>query len=421
MSYENKILQMKKLLQKSKAQSVERPVFQKPECPPYTTAWEQIGLELVENDFGVLFRRVVKYNLDYVHGVLPLGSFFEATQLWEDATFEHPFAVRMDEGVLFFDTETTGLKGVGTQIFLLGFIEPSEDEFVLTQYVLADPANEAAFLFESKLWQKNTTIISYNGKSFDWPQLETRWTLNQQWLPKLNKQRQIDLLHSSKRIWKDDLVRMKLKQVEEEKLGFTREEDIPGFLAPIIYLDAVKSGCPDALMKVLKHNEWDLLSLITLYSHSTMLLFDQHIGETAVTLTNIGKWFADLKEAPQSKIILEKVTANYHLHEAKDAHFYLAKHKKREKSYGEAVTYYLTAIEFVNERKKLQIYEDLAIIYEHYYKEYSHALKYTELAMDLIKKSASWNAEQQARKLQNFEKRMYRLEIKNNFPGKRKF
>ena len=56
--------------------------------------------------------------------------------------------------MLFFDTETTGLKGVGTHIFLLGFLEIDEEEFVLTQYVLADPANEAALLFESKLWQR---------------------------------------------------------------------------------------------------------------------------------------------------------------------------------------------------------------------------------------------------------------------------
>ena len=41
---------------------------------------------------------------------------------------------------MFFDTETTGLKGVGTHIFLIGFLEADQDGFVLTQYVLADPA-----------------------------------------------------------------------------------------------------------------------------------------------------------------------------------------------------------------------------------------------------------------------------------------
>ena len=120
--------------------------------------------------------------------------------------------------------------------------------------------------------------------------------LNQQFIPKLRPQRQIDLLHSTKRLWKDDLERMKLTQVEEEKLGFHRIDDIPGHLAPIIYFDAVKSGNADTLMKVLHHNEWDLLSLITLYIHSTNLLLDELGEESATTYTNIGKWYGDLKQ-----------------------------------------------------------------------------------------------------------------------------
>lgn len=420
MSYENKILQMKKLLQKKEPQQKERPVFHKPERPKYVTAWQAAGLELVENEFGVLFRRVVHYPDNYLHGTMSLNNFYNALELWEHADFDHPYAMHFDENVLFFDTETTGLKGVGTQIFLLGFIEPTDDGFVMTQYVLADPANEAAMLFESKLWQRTATVVSYNGKSFDWPQLQTRWTLNQRFIPKLREQRQIDLLHSSKRIWKDDLSRMKLKQVEEEKLGFARQDDVPGFLAPIIYLDAVKSGVPDALMKVLKHNEWDLLSLITLYSHSTMLLFDEQSEETAITFTNIGKWYADLKEKNQSKKVLEKVTSEYNLLEAKDAHFYLAQHLKREKRYEEAIESFLAAIHFVDERKQLQIYEDLAIIYEHHYKDYEQALKYSKAGIELVQQSSIWKIQQQTIRKQLWEKRINRLEIKNNFPGKRR-
>ena len=36
---------------------------------------------------------------------------------------DHPFAMTEDEVIVFFDTETTGLKGAGTHIFLLGFLE----------------------------------------------------------------------------------------------------------------------------------------------------------------------------------------------------------------------------------------------------------------------------------------------------------
>ncbi|MGN4125638.1 ribonuclease H-like domain-containing protein [Lysinibacillus sphaericus] len=412
MSYENKILQMKKMLGKKAHRPVkveEKPVFQKPVIPNYSQQWENAGLTRVDNDYGIVFKRQVHYPYTYQHGHYQLQAFFDALAKWQTAEFDHPYALAMDEKVLFFDTETTGLKGVGTQIFLLGFLEVTDEDFVLTQYVLADPAHEVALLFESKLWQKTATMITYNGKSFDWPQLETRWTLNQKQLPKLRTQRQIDLLHSSKRLWKNDMERMKLKSVEEEKLGFLRVGDIPGFLAPIIYLDAVKSGAPDALMKVLLHNEWDLLSLITLYVHSTNLLFEEASEESAKTYTNIGKWYADLKESSQSVKVLEKVTTQFDALEAGNAQFYLAMQHKKNKHYNEAIDAFVASLHFIEPRKKLQALEQLAMIYEHQFKDYKQALIYTLEGIQLINKTEEWRVEQKQKWEISWEKRFHRL------------
>ena len=82
-------------------------------------------------------------------------------------------------------------------------------------------------------------------------------------------------------------------------------------------------------MKVLHHNEWDLLSLITLYSHSTYLLFEQDQEESAKTFTNIGKWYGDLRESTQSVRVLEKVTSKFDALEAGHAQYYLAIQHKR--------------------------------------------------------------------------------------------
>ena len=60
--------------------------------------------------------------------------------------------------------------------------------------------------------------------------------------------------------------------LRKKQLGFLREGDIPGHMAPIIYQDAVKNGRAELLMKVLVHNEWDILSLVALYIRSTDLL-----------------------------------------------------------------------------------------------------------------------------------------------------
>lgn len=403
---------MKKMLGKKAAKSDktnDKPAYQKPVAPSYTEQWEKAGLTVVDNEFGIVFKRQVQYPFHYQHGHYKLQSFFNALGKWQEAKFEHPYALDMNEKVLFFDTETTGLKGVGTQIFLLGFLEVADAGFILTQYLLADPAHETALLFESKLWQKNATIITYNGKSFDWPQLETRWTLHQKVLPKLRTQRQIDLLHSSKRLWKNDMEQMKLKSVEEEKLGFSRIGDIPGYLAPIIYLDAIKSGVPDALMKVLLHNEWDLLSLITLYIHSTNLLFEEAGEESAKTFTNIGKWYADLKESTQSVRVLEQVTSQFNALEAGNAQYYLAIQHKRNKKFSEAIDAFVASLHFVDSRKKLHVLEQLAMIYEHQIKDYEQALYYTQEGIQLIKKNDQWRVEQKQKWEISWDKRLHRL------------
>ena len=406
---------MKKMLGKKTERKIEKPTFSKPEKPSYVAQWQEAGLEVIENDFGILFKREVCYPLDYQHGIYKLGELFDVLARWSTQEADHPFAMTDDETIVFFDTETTGLKGAGTHIFLLGFLEAKEEQFVLTQYVLADPSNEAALLFESKLWQRLITIVSYNGKSFDWPQLEVRWTLNQQHIPKLKHQRQVDLLHSTKRLWKDDLSRMKLTQVEQEKLGFIRKGDIPGHLAPIIYFDAVKSGDATTLMKVLVHNEWDLLSLITLYVHSSQLLWQQVDEESATTFTNIGKWFGDLKQRQTSAEILKKVTENFNTNEAGFAHYYLAFELKRAKDYPLAIEAFHTALPALPLTKQLRAYEQLAILYEHHLKDYEKAYIFSEVGKELVQTLTFAKFEQQQKQLQNWEKRLFRLQRKMNF------
>jgi len=418
MSYENKMLQLKQKLGKKKEQPKDKPTFQRPEKPFYISEWENAGLTLVENEFGVLFKREVTYPLEFQHGTYQLGLFYDAIKKWQLTSINHPYAMDFDESIVFFDTETTGLKGVGTNIFLIGLLDAFDDSFVLTQYVLADPANEAAFLYESKFWQQSKTVVTYNGKSFDWPQLETRWTLNQHILPKLRKQKQIDLLHSSKRIWKNNLERMKLTKVEEEKLGFNRKGDIPGFLAPIIYTDAIKSGHADALMKVLHHNEWDLLSLVTLYIHSTNLLLEQRLDESATTYTNIGKWFGDLKYINQSEDVLSTVTTNYANEDAGLAHYYLALQQKKSRLYKEAKNSFEKALLFIEKREKLKAVEQLAIIYEHQDKDFEKAIHYTKLGLKIIDNNQFMKKEQTVKQRENWLKRLQRIEmkqIKNSF------
>ena len=305
MSFENKLLQMKGMLKK---QPVKKKQPKAIERPLHEEKWNSIGLTLKENKFGFVYEKKIMYPLDTQHGKVKLNELDRILQAWEGVSFDHPFKLKADDRIVFFDTETTGLSGTGAYIFLIGLLVKKESHFEMTQYIMPDPSHEAAFLYETRLWEDEQPIIfSYNGKSFDWPQLTSRWTMHRQILPKLPTPVQIDLFHGTKRIWKNELQRLKLSTIEEEKLGFVREGDVPGYLIPPIYLDAVKSGFPEGLGKVLFHNELDILSLVSLYVLSSDLLMEDLETETSGAYTNIGKWYADLKQYDQSAAYLEHV------------------------------------------------------------------------------------------------------------------
>ncbi|MCG7343066.1 ribonuclease H-like domain-containing protein [Sporosarcina sp. ACRSL] len=419
MSYEAKMMAMKKLLKKKAPEAEKKandsPKRQTPPPPPYEKKWLAAGLTKEENEYGVVYKRTVVYEPHHQHGKYTLSGLLDTVERWRESQEIHPLAPDFKQPLVFFDTETTGLKGTGTLIFLMGFIEYTEDAFTLTQYVLPGPDHEAAFLYASKLWKTPMSIVMYNGKSFDMPQVQTRWTMNKDSLPKLLKHTEIDLLHGSKRIWKNEMDTFKLTAVEEEQLGFYREGDIPGHMAPIIYQDAVKNGRAELLMKVLLHNEWDILSLVTLYIRSTDLLLQGDAFSSANAQTNIGKWYTDLKSFSRSKDVLMDVIAEYGTEEPR-AHFHIGFLLKKEGRYTEAIESFTIAAAGLKGRERIIAFEELAKLFEHKMKEPKKALHYTKEAIRYLKHETDVTNRFKARMGNEFTHREIRLQ-KKLFPG----
>lgn len=408
-------MQMKKLLKKTDAKSTPKQKTSIAPPPAYEKQWLAAGLTKEENKYGIVYKRIVDYDVHHLHGEIILSGLKKTIDDWKEAAETHPLSPDFSQTLLFFDTETTGLKGAGTVIFLMGFIEQTGDSFKLTQYVLPGPDHEAAFLFASGLWEKPATLVTYNGKSFDVPQLESRWTMHRAQLPPLLKHAQIDLLHSARRIWKEELETFKLPVIEEEKLGFFRDGDIPGFMAPIIYQDAVKSGNPELLMKILDHNEWDILSLVALYIKSTDILLKMDVKESAIIQTNIGKWYADLKSYDRSKIVFENTIAQFGTNHPA-AHFHLAFILKRNRYDNEAVTSFKIASEGLIGRERIIALEELAKLYEHKLKDFKLALTYTKAAKRFLKYDFDLSERFRLRMGNHFAMREIRLQ-KKLFPG----
>jgi uncharacterized protein YprB with RNaseH-like and TPR domain len=75
-------------------------------------------------------------------------------------------------------------------------------------------------------------IVSYNGKSFDVPIINTRYILNRLSNP-FDSMEHIDLLHITRRVWKRRLKQCNLGNIEKEILEFYRtNEDIPAIWCP---------------------------------------------------------------------------------------------------------------------------------------------------------------------------------------------
>jgi uncharacterized protein YprB with RNaseH-like and TPR domain len=104
--------------------------------------------------------------------------------------------------------------------------------------------------------------VTFVGKSFDRHRLHTRMTLcriESNVLAPLH----LDLLYPARRAWGRELPDVRLRTVEERRLGVVREDDLPGSEAPRAWIDWLRDGT-GPVDRVLEHNRLDVLSLVTL-------------------------------------------------------------------------------------------------------------------------------------------------------------
>jgi len=165
----------------------------------------------------------------------------------------------------FLDTETTGLAGgAGTLAFLIGAGHVVADGFVLRQWFLRDHGEEASALAAlSEYLEGFDTVVTYNGRSYDQPLLEGRFTLARQRTP-FARLEHLDLLYGARRLWKLRFESCRLTELERQILGHERQGDVPGELIPQIYFEYLRTGHADRLGAVMDHNALDILSLALL-------------------------------------------------------------------------------------------------------------------------------------------------------------
>ena len=175
--------------------------------------------------------------------------------------------------LLFVDLETTGLAGgAGTYAFLVGCGWFDGGSFRIRQFVLTSFAAERALLEAvADVAAESGTVVTYNGKSFDLPLIETRFVLHRRGTPFADMPH-VDMLHPARRLWRRDDDGCRLAALEQMLCGVVREGDVPGFEIPSRYFHYVRSGDARPLEAVLEHNRLDVLSLACVTARAALLL-----------------------------------------------------------------------------------------------------------------------------------------------------
>ena len=248
--------------------------------------------EFRDTPYGRAFVALSRTDRSAYHGVLPLEALLEADLGCLDLVCSDPALCRLDPSrALFLDTETTGLSGgTGSLAFLIGAGFFEGDAFVVEQYFMRDFEEEPAalHLFAERVAGFDY-LVTFNGRAFDVALLDARLTLARMDLV-LARMPNLDLLPPSRRLWRDIQENCRLATIEEEQLEIIRNEDIPGSEIPAVYFDYIRERDARKISRVFRHNELDVLSMVTLTARIARMLADHPAEQiSAAERLSLGK------------------------------------------------------------------------------------------------------------------------------------
>ncbi|MDI4645631.1 ribonuclease H-like domain-containing protein [Cohnella hashimotonis] len=393
-----------------------------------------LDVEEVAGEYGSFLRRRAVYPLEHRHGHYVL------TELISCAGRLKPIAARQNrkrgtpaadssiepedieaKRLLFLDTETTGLGvGTGNLPFMIGFgyADGEAGTFTVEQLLIRHPGEERAMLaYLLGKFAGVTHLVTYNGRSFDWPVLTSRFVLNG-WRPSGVEPGHLDFLHSARALWKNTLPSCKLSRIEEDRLGIVRGEDVPGSLAPELYMKYLSDGDASHLRGVYIHNERDILTLASLTVHFGGVLEGRLGAEWALPaepeeLFRTAAWLADHggelhAERLFAALVAEGMPGGRWLLPA-------AARLKRLGRHGEAAELWERAASLAESRllPSAEAHIELSMHYEHRCREPGIALDYASRALELLQRRTSLRQSDRVRaELDAIRHRMARLSRK---------
>jgi len=234
---------------------------------------------IIKNTAGKHFLALSTYSLDSVHGSHQLSDALHVSPASLAIIGNDAELATIDTATTaFVDTETTGLSGgTGTHAFMVGVGRFTDnDMFEVRQYFMRDFDEEAAMLTSLAGWLDGVSaLVTYNGKSFDIPLLQSRF-ITARFRVNLDNMLHLDLLHAARRLWKRRLGDCSLANIERHVLKVMRTGDVPGSLIPQLYFDYLNSRDARPLVPAFRHNRTDIISMVSLTAAACGLAENAH-------------------------------------------------------------------------------------------------------------------------------------------------
>lgn len=333
---------------------------------------------------------------------------------------EAPDQIADPDEWLFLDTETTGLSGgSGTYPFLVGLAWWDGGGLEIEQLFMREYSEERSLLFALReRIAERPVLVTFNGKSFDWPLLETRYRMSRR-LSLPTPRAHLDFLHPARNLWRLRLGSVRLSELERHVLGWDRGADLLSGLIPQIYFDYLRGGPPERLVPVLNHNQMDLRGLAALSSRILSLLSDaENLGQDGLELFGVSRICEKQGEDTRARYLYQKSIASFLPTETdRVARRSLARLAKRQGDFELACKLWKDALG--NSRHGYEAYEQLAIYYERTARDPEQARQIVQQALNELRRALQTGdiAPGPYREINTrFEHRMQRLQRKSKRP-----
>jgi hypothetical protein len=259
--------------------------------------------EVVETPLGCHFETERLYERARRHGSMDVSSLIELPDDLLGALSGGETPAAPVTRWAFLDTETTGLAGgSGTYAFLIGVGRVTAEGFRVRQFFMRDYGEEPSLLWAlAEHLSAFDVLVTYNGKTYDQPLLETRYRMARA-RPPFARMAHLDLLHGARRLWKLRLESCRLVDLENQILGVEREGDLPGEMIPYVYFEYLRSQQAWRVVPIFHHNAVDLLTTACLTAIVPFAFREPGAARFVhgADLVGLARWFAGAGEREQA-------------------------------------------------------------------------------------------------------------------------